>query len=54
MNNSSYYNQDRIRWNVAEAVWQGIAGYINYKLNVKWRTTYEEKFFLIEMVIALE
>jgi hypothetical protein len=30
---------------VAQAVWQGIAGYINYKLSDKWRTSLRGEFF---------
>lgn len=31
--------------NVAEAVWQGIAGYINYKFNDKWQTSLRGEIF---------
>lgn len=33
------------RGNIAEAVWQGIAGYINYKCNDKWRTSLRGEIF---------
>lgn len=31
--------------NIAEAVWQGIAGYVNYKFNDKWRTSLRGEIF---------
>ncbi|WP_392536710.1 outer membrane beta-barrel protein [Legionella sp. 227] len=31
--------------NVAKAVWQGIAGYVNYQLNQKWRTSLRGEIF---------
>lgn len=31
--------------NVAKAVWQGVAGYINYKFNDKWRTSFRGELF---------
>ncbi len=31
--------------NVAEAVWQGIAGYVNYKFNDKWQTSVRGEIF---------
>lgn len=31
--------------NIAEAVWQGIAGYVNYKFNEKWHTSVRGEIF---------
>lgn len=31
--------------NIAEAVWQGIAGYVNYKYNDKWQTSLRGEIF---------
>ncbi len=31
--------------NVAEAVWQGLAGYVNYKFNDKWQTSVRGEIF---------
>lgn len=31
--------------NIAEAVWHGIAGYLNYKVNEKWRTSLRGEIF---------
>lgn len=31
--------------NVAKAVWQGVAGYINYQFNNKWRTSFRGECF---------
>ncbi|MCL9685349.1 outer membrane beta-barrel protein [Legionella maioricensis] len=31
--------------NIAKAVWQGVAGYINYQFNDKWRTSFRGELF---------
>lgn len=46
--NYDYGNQTKAllpAGNIAKAVWQGIAGYVNYKFNEKWRTSIRGEIF---------